>query len=256
MTQFKIPDAPRRTQLTAHFSLTRGGFAVTAQLDVAGGELVALIGANGAGKSTVLAALAGHLPLDDGTIRLGDRTLNAPGLVRIPPERRRVGLVWQQALCFPHLSALDNVAFGQRAQGGSRRDAAAEASDWLARVGLADQAHTKAARLSGGQQRRLALARALAADPELLLLDEPFESLDHESAVLLRELVRTWVTDTNRPAILVTHDRRDARSLADRVIRLERGHTVAASSRIAHGAGRRIPTFIAVPRLAQPRQPG
>lgn len=241
-----------RASLTVDCAASQGTFTMTAKLDVAGGELIALVGPNGSGKSTLLAAIAGQLPLDHGTISLGDRVLDAPERRGTPPEARRVGLVWQQALCFPHLSALDNIAFGPRAQGASRRAAAAVASDWLSKVGLAGVARTKAARLSGGQQRRIAFARALAADPEVLLLDEPFESLDHESAALLRALVRTWVTDTGRPAILVTHNRRDARSLADRVIRVAHGRTIAdnpAGPGVRRRApGRSVVTFIAVPR--------
>lgn len=197
----------------------RGEFEVTVDLTVAPGEVLALTGPNGTGKSSVLAALAGLLPLDGGTIALGGEMFDGD-TAWVPPETRGVGLVPQQHLLFGHLSSLENVAFGLRARGMRRREARAEAHAWLERLGLADRAHLRADRLSGGQSQRVALARALAASPRLVLLDEPFAALD----VRVRDDVRALVADALRelaiPAVLVTHDAGEVETLATRELSL------------------------------------
>lgn len=204
------------------------GFDV--QLTVAAGETLAVLGPNGAGKSTLLALIAGLLRPDHGTARLGGRVLfDVDGRGRGPalrPHERGVSMLAQDALLFPHLSALDNVAFGPRSAGVTRREAGRRADDWLARVDATALAGRRPAQLSGGQAQRVAVARALAADPVLLLLDEPMAALDVSVAPALRRTLRDVLAD--RTAIVVTHDVLDAYTLADRVVVLEGGRVVDA----------------------------
>lgn len=204
------------------------GFDV--QLTVAEGETLAVLGPNGAGKSTLLALISGLLRPDHGTARLGGRVLfDVDGRGRGPalrPHERGVSLLAQDALLFPHLSALDNVAFGPRSAGVTRREAGRRADDWLARVDATALAGRRPGQLSGGQAQRVAVARALAADPDLLLLDEPMSALDVSVAPALRRTLRDVLAD--RTAIVVTHDVLDAFTLADRVVVLEGGRVVDA----------------------------
>jgi molybdate transport system ATP-binding protein len=204
------------------------GFDV--ELTVAEGETVAVLGPNGAGKSTLLALIAGLLRPDHGTARLGDRVLfDVDGRGRGPtlrPHERGVSMLAQDALLFPHLSALDNVAFGPRSAGVPRREAGRRAADWLARVDATALADRRPAQLSGGQAQRIAVARALAAGPDLLLLDEPMAALDVSVAPTLRRTLRDVLAD--RTAVVVTHDVLDAFTLADRVVVLEGGRVVDA----------------------------
>lgn len=217
------PTRPGR--LSAHVALRRGAFALHAAIDAEPGEVVAVLGPNGAGKSTLLAALAGLLRPDAGEIRLGERLLTGDDAF-VPPERRRVGLMGQDPLLFPHLTALENIAFGPRAQGVPRARARDAARQWLGRLDLRGFADRKPAELSGGQRQRLALARALAAQPELLLLDEPLGALDAQTAPEIRHVLRTHVRAEGTTTILVTHDVLDAATLADRVLVLDRGRIV------------------------------
>ncbi len=196
-------------------------------LEVGEGEVVALLGANGSGKSTLLDLVAGLLAPDAGRITLGDDVLEdtATG-TRLPPHRRGVVLLAQQALLFPHLSAEQNVAFGPRARGAGRARSRAEAARWLADVDATHLARRRPRELSGGQAQRVAVARALAAQPRLLLLDEPMEALDVAAAPALRQLLRRVLRTDGRSALLVTHDVLDALVLADRVVVLEHGRVV------------------------------
>jgi molybdate transport system ATP-binding protein len=199
------------------------GFDVS--VHVAAGETVAVLGPNGAGKSTLLGLIAGLVGPGDGSATLSGRTLfDTGGGVLVPPHARGVALLAQEALLFPHLSVLDNVAFGPRSTGSSARDSRATARAWLDEVDAADLAARRPATLSGGQAQRVAVARALAADPELLLLDEPFSALDVSAAPALRRLLRRVLAD--RTVILVTHDVLDALMLADRVLVMRDGHVV------------------------------
>jgi molybdate transport system ATP-binding protein len=146
--------------------------------------------------------------------------------VAVPPERRGAGLLGQDPLVFPHLSALENVAFGARAQGVRRGEARRGAQEWLDAVGLGDLGDRRPGQLSGGQRQRVALARALAARPRVLLLDEPGAALDAQTAPEIRQLLREQLARTGTTAVLVTHDVLDAVVLADRVVVLDSGHVV------------------------------
>ncbi|HET6167179.1 MAG TPA: ATP-binding cassette domain-containing protein, partial [Marmoricola sp.] len=171
--------------------------------------------------STVLGAIAGLVAPTSGKVELGDRDL-AGG--RVPPHDRKVALLAQDPLLFPHLTVLDNVAFGPRAAGAARQAARATARSWLDRVGVGDLGDRKPHEVCGGQAQRVALARALATDPELLLLDEPMAALDVAVRPALRQTLRTVLAD--RSVVLVTHDALDALLLADRVVVLEDGRVV------------------------------
>ncbi|GGO71565.1 sulfate/molybdate ABC transporter ATP-binding protein [Nocardioides deserti] len=195
---------------------------VDVALEVAAGETVALLGPNGAGKSTVLAVAAGLLRPDTGTVRLDDHELTGGRVV--PPHARRTALLAQDPLLFPHLTALDNVAFGPRSAGVRRRAARDSARRWLAEVGAADLAGRRPGELSGGQAQRVAVARALAAEPRLLLLDEPMAALDVAVTPALRQTLRRVLE--GRTTVVVTHDVLDALLLADRVVVLDRGRVV------------------------------
>ena len=215
--------------LSVQVSLARHEFTVAAELEIPAGESVAVLGPNGAGKSTLLSLVAGLLAPDAGQIRLGGRLLtdvDDDRQVLVAPEHRRVGLMGQDPLLFPHLSALENVAFGPRSQGRGRSAARASAGSWLERMGLSAFASLRPAQLSGGQRQRVALARALAAEPHVLLLDEPLGALDAQTVPEIRQVLRTHLRDSGTTSLLVTHDVLDAAVLADRVIVLERGAVV------------------------------
>ncbi|MFD6326327.1 ABC transporter ATP-binding protein [Streptomyces sp. NPDC058442] len=207
--------------LDARLVVERGAFRLDVALTAAPGDVVALLGPNGAGKTTALRALAGLVPLTGGHLRLDGRELE-----RTPPESRPVGVVFQDYLLFPHLSALDNVAFGPRCRGASKAQARTQAAGWLDRMGLADHAAVKPRRLSGGQAQRVALARALATRPRLLLLDEPLAALDARTRLDVRAQLRRHLAGFEAVAVLVTHDPLDAMVLADRLVVVENGHVV------------------------------
>jgi molybdate transport system ATP-binding protein len=188
-------------------------------------EAVAVVGPNGAGKTTLLRVLAGLQPADEARIVVDGRDIAG-----LPAERRPVGVVFQDGVLFPHLSALDNVAFGLRAGGIGRRAARAEAGDWLARVGLADRADDRPGALSGGQAQRVGLARALATRPRLLLLDEPLSALDATTRVEVRRFLGAELGSFDGARVLVTHDPLEAMTLADRLVVLEAGRVVQEGS--------------------------
>ncbi|WP_377270646.1 ABC transporter ATP-binding protein [Peterkaempfera sp. SMS 1(5)a] len=207
--------------LNAHLVVERGAFRLDLELAARPGEVVALLGPNGAGKTTALRALAGLSPLTAGRLLLDGEPLE-----RLPPERRPVGVVFQDYLLFPHLSALDNVAFGPRCRGVSKAEARTRAAELLDRMGLAGQASVRPRRLSGGQAQRVALARALATRPRLLLLDEPLAALDARTRLEVRAQLRRHLADFEAVAVLVTHDPLDAMVLADRLVVVEHGRAV------------------------------
>ena len=213
----------------AHLVVARPRFVLDVELAVAPGEVVALLGPNGAGKSTCLQALAGLVPLSAGALHLAGRCLDDPARrLLVPTADRGVGMVFQDYLLFPHLSALENVAFGLRATGTPRRQARAQARVWLDRMGLADLTGVKPRALSGGQAQRVALARALATGPGLLLLDEPLSALDAGTRMQVRSDLRRHLVDFDGCTLLVTHDPLDAMVLADRLVVVEHGRVVQA----------------------------
>ena len=217
--------------LDVDLQLQRSAFDLAVTLCAEPGETVALLGPNGAGKTSVLSAIAGLVALDRGHVRLDDVVLDdpAPG-TWVPTERRRIGFVFQDHALFPHLSALDNVAFGLRSRGVRRAEARRQARDWLERLGLADHAAARPGELSGGQAQRVALARALAIAPRLLLLDEPLAALDATTRIEVRRDLRRHLDGFEGPRLLVTHDPLDAVTLADRVVVLEDGRVAQTGS--------------------------
>ena len=187
-------------------------------LTIETGSLTAILGASGSGKTTLLRILAGFERADSGTITMGDRVVD-DGHRHLAPERRRVGYVPQEGALFPHLSVAGNVAFGldRAARRGER------VSELLELVGLGDLGHRYPHQLSGGQQQRVALARALAINPAIVLLDEPFSSLDAALRASVRADVVTALRTAGATALLVTHDQDEALSMADRVAVLRDG---------------------------------
>lgn len=208
--------------LQADVRATHGEFRLAARLDVEPGQVVAVLGRNGAGKSTLLDCLAGLLRPAGTSVQLDGRELAG-----LPPHQRRVGLLRQRPLLFPHLTVRDNVAFGPRALGASKAQARAVADRWLVDVDATEFAGRRPAQLSGGQAQRVALARALATDPALLLLDEPLAALDVDTAPVIRGLLRGVLrAGRERVTVLVTHDPLDALALADTVLVLADGQVV------------------------------
>jgi putative spermidine/putrescine transport system ATP-binding protein len=203
-------------QLTADYGRVR--VLEKLSLTVGAGELVSLLGASGCGKTTTLRLVAGFLQPTAGTIHLGSRDLT-----RLPAHRRDIGLVFQNYALFPHLSVLDNVAFGlkQRGLGGAERNARARAM--LERVGLGPLAERLPAALSGGQKQRVALARALVIEPPLLMFDEPLSNLDAKLRVDMRVEIRQLQRANGTTSIYVTHDQEEAFSISDRVAIMNAG---------------------------------
>jgi molybdate transport system ATP-binding protein len=215
--------------LSVDVSARRGDFEVRAAFEAAPGETVALVGPNGSGKSTLVLAIAGLLPSLQGRIALGGGVLD-DGRGHVPPERRPIGVVFQDLLLFPHLSAVENVAFGLRARGTDVSESRARARNLLERLGLGDRAGARPGDLSGGEAQRVALARALVGEPALLLLDEPLSALDVGTRVEVRELVRQELRGFPGVRVVVTHDPVEASALADRLILLERGRVTQIGS--------------------------
>ena len=211
------PSAPQR-QCSLQAEIT-GFNDVT--LDVPAGSTIAVVGPNGAGKTTLLRALLGLTPRAHAQLQLGDTDVTA-----LPPHRRGVAWVPQDGALFPHLTALANTAYGLRSQGVRRDEARRTAQDWLNRLGVGDLTRRKPSQLSGGQAQRVALARALAANPRLLLLDEPLAALDQTTRARVRHTLRTHLEGFGGVCLLVTHDPVEAISLGDRVLVLDAGRTL------------------------------
>ena len=208
-----------------------GAFELDVDLKVEAGEVVAVLGPNGAGKTSLLRGLAGLLPLDAGRVVLDGVALDEPAAgVFVPSERRPIAMVFQDYLLFPHLTVLENVAFGLRSRGTPRSEATAIAHRWLERVGLQTEAPRKPGSLSGGQAQRVALARALATSPSLLLLDEPMAALDASTRVDLRRDLRRHLESFRGVRLLVTHDPVEALAMADRLVILEQGRLLQSGS--------------------------
>jgi molybdate transport system ATP-binding protein len=201
-----------------------------------GPGITTLMGPSGAGKSLTLSIVAGLVRPQRGTVRIGGRLVaDAAAGLHVPTQDRRVGMAFQHTLLLPHRSALDNVALAVRE--GSRAQRRRVAHGWLERVGAAPLAARSPRSLSGGERQRVSVARALASSPDLLLLDEPFSALDHDSRDLLRSLVQDEVTRRRIPAVFVTHEPDEAGALGEEVVVMEAG-TVAAVRRVAGPARR------------------
>jgi molybdate transport system ATP-binding protein len=197
-----------------------GDFTLDVEVEAAPGTTLALTGPNGAGKTSLLRCLSGVQPITSGRIQVGPRVLDEPrSRTWVPPEGRRVGVVFQDHRLFPSMTALENVAFGLRAQGRTRRAARETASDWIDTVGLMASLDMGATDLSGGQAQRVALARCLATEPDLVLLDEPFASVDDASRAAMLDVLASLESTT----IIATHDQDVVDSLADEVIGLADG---------------------------------
>jgi iron(III) transport system ATP-binding protein len=188
-------------------------------LAVGRGEIICLLGSSGCGKSTLLRLIAGLETPDAGSIVMAGATLSGAGSF-VPPERRGVGLVFQDYALFPHLSVLDNVAFGLR---GAKPDRMSAARAALARVRLEARADSYPHMLSGGEQQRVALARALAPQPQLLLMDEPFSNLDRGLRDRVRSETLAILREAGITAIIVTHDPEEALRIADRIVLMRQG---------------------------------
>ncbi len=217
--------------LEASVRASLGRLELAVDLAVAAGETVAIVGPNGAGKSTLLRVLAGLVPLDSGRVVVDGVVLDdtAAG-VAVPAERRGVGVVFQDYVLFPSMSALDNVAFGLRARGVAKGVARGRARQWLEQVGMADHSGSRPGALSGGQAQRVALARALVTEPRLLLLDEPLSAVDLSARAELRRTLQRAVNSVAGARLLVTHDPFEAAALADRVVVIEAGTVVQAGT--------------------------
>ncbi len=203
---------------------TRAVDDVSLQLEA--GELFCLLGPSGCGKSTLLRLIGGYLKPDAGRVWIGEKDVTTQ-----PPEQRRTGMVFQNYALFPHLSALDNVAFGLRVQGVARAARERQANEMLDWVGLTSEERARRpAQLSGGQQQRVALARALAFGPSLLMLDEPFANLDRLLRERLREELKAVQRRSKTTTILVTHDREEALALGDRIAIMHRGKLLQLGS--------------------------
>ena len=220
--------------LRIRFSHALRSFRASADLTVGPGETVALVGPSGAGKTTVLRVVAGLLRPDDGFVALGDTVLlDTARRVDVPPERRRVGYLFQEYALFPHLDVWHNVRFGARSD--------ADVGPLLARFRITELARARVDQLSGGERQRVALARALARDPALLLLDEPLSALDTHTRAGVRAELRELLDELGLPVVLVTHDFEDAATLAHRVGVISDGEVLQLAS----------PTdLVAVPRDA------
>jgi molybdate transport system ATP-binding protein len=217
--------------LEAQLDVQVGSLSLDVTLDAGPGETVVLLGPNGAGKTTALRVIAGLLALDGGRVVADGHVLDDPAAgTWIPAERRPIGYVFQDHALFPHLSALDNVAFGLRARRVRKREADRRAREWLDRVGMTGHAGKQPRALSGGQAQRVALARALVLEPRVLLLDEPLAALDASARVDTRRELRRHLEGHPGVRIVVTHDPVDAMTLGDRVVVIEAGRVVQAGS--------------------------
>ncbi|HET6563666.1 MAG TPA: ABC transporter ATP-binding protein [Marmoricola sp.] len=211
--------------LDARVLVRRPAHVLDVHLTARPGEVVAVVGPNGSGKTTLLRALAGLVRLTDGRVTL-DGTGWEGGGTRLPVQDRHVGVVFQELLLFPHLTARDNVGYGLRARGADRRTSRTAADAWLHRLGVGDLGNRRPGQLSGGQAQRVAIARALAPRPRLLLLDEPLAALDVGVAMTLRLELARHLSAYDGVTLLVTHDAVDALTMADRVVVLDDGRVI------------------------------
>lgn len=223
MTATTLEKAVAQRAATVEFRGLCRTFGTTVALDgldlaVRQGEFLALLGPSGCGKTTALRMLAGFEQPDAGAV-----LVDGEDITRVPAHRRDAGMVFQSYSLFPHLNALDNVAFGLRMRGVRTAERRARAAELLELVGLADKGRSFPHQLSGGQQQRIALARALALRPRVLLLDEPLSALDAKVRLTLREEIRRLQQELGITTLFVTHDQEEALSVADRVAVMRAG---------------------------------
>ena len=193
-------------------------FSLDISLRAKPGEIVVLMGENGAGKSSILNNISGLIAPDTGSVRLdGSVLFDAGTRVDVPVENRRIGYVFQNSAVFPHISVRDNIAFGLKARHSPPVFIQEQVEHWLTVMNIRDLADVRAGNLSGGQKQRVALARAFAIEPALLMLDEPFTALDGDTTLLVKELIRSFVTGRKIPCLVVTHRIADSREVGDRV---------------------------------------
>jgi molybdate transport system ATP-binding protein len=218
---------PSNNGLVVEAEVRRGGFILAVSLAAAAGRVLGVLGPNGAGKSTLLSAVAGLTPVSAGSITLAGQVMDdAHAGTFVEASGRPVGFVFQNYRLFPHLTVAENVAFSPRARGLGRQVARSTASHWIDRLGLTDLADRKPAELSGGQAQKVALARALAGQPALLLLDEPLSALDAGTRLDVQAELKRHLVDFSGPCLLVTHDPLEALVLADHLVVLEGGRIV------------------------------
>lgn len=215
--------------LHARVRVRRDDFLLETQLECRPGETLVVLGPNGSGKSTLLRALAGLTAIDEGLVTLGPETWD-DGRRFLAPQLRRAGTVFQDHRLFPHLSVLENVAFGPRATGTPRRDARRQAADQLHSLGLGHLSSRRPRELSGGQSQAVGIARVLASSPRALLFDEPLAALDAGTRHHVRGLLAKAVADAAVPVVLITHDPVDALTLASNILVLEGGQTSQVGS--------------------------
>jgi molybdate transport system ATP-binding protein len=221
-----------REGLQARFAVSpSSSFDLDVELTVPPSSTAALLGPNGAGKSTTVAVLAGLMGIDEGVIALDGVVVDDPeNGVFIPARDRRVGVVFQDYMLFPHLDVLENIAFSPRSRGVDREEALARAGEWISLLGLDGTERERPGELSGGQAQRVALARALAGDPNLLLLDEPLAALDVTIRSELRRQLAEHLEVFPGPRLLITHDPTEAFLLADQVHIIEDGSITQSGS--------------------------
>ena len=184
-------------------------------LEIGDGEFVSIVGPSGSGKSTLLKTIAGINPIKSGRIELDGIIINDE-----PAHKRGAVIVFQDMRLYPHMNVNENVTYSLRLKGISKVDRIKAAEKYLSYVQLEDLGNRKVSQLSGGQKQRVALARALAAEPELLLLDEPFSALDEELREDMRKLLKKLHREFKMTTIMVTHDKNEAKRLSDRVINM------------------------------------
>ena len=217
--------------LTAELVYRVGNFSLNLNFAVEPGTTHVLLGESGAGKTTAVRLLAGLLHPSGGRVVVDDTVYDDVAKnAHLPAERRSIGYVFQQSRLFPHLGALDNIAFPLQATGVSSREARRRASEWLERLGLASLAARRPANVSGGEAQRVALARALIREPALLLLDEPLAALDAQTRQGVRQDLQAILKNRSRATVLVTHDYIDAAVFADRVQVLDHGKVAQEGS--------------------------
>jgi iron(III) transport system ATP-binding protein len=232
-----------RSIALAEVSLAHGARTILDRVSfvVAPGERVALLGPSGSGKTSVLRLVAGLLAPDRGAVTLGDEVVSNEGRVIVPPERRRIGMVFQDLALWPHLTVYGNLEFGLRARRVPKAERRLRIRETLDRVELGAFRDAHPTRLSGGEQQRVALARALVLRPDVLLMDEPLTSVDEELNRELRSWIRRMHQELGFTLLYVTHRTQEAAEIAERILRLENGRVALAAGPGASASPRRSP---------------